>query len=32
MKILLPYCDFKIDDTNMVGGIENFMRRVYSEY
>jgi len=32
MKILLPYCEFEIDDTNMVGGIENFMRRVYSEY
>ena len=32
MKILLPYCDFKIDDTHIVGGIENFTRRVYSEY
>jgi len=32
MKILLPYCDFKIDDANIVGGIENFIRRVYTQY
>tara|TARA_B100000287_G_scaffold427107_1_gene476170 strand:- start:791 stop:1936 length:1146 start_codon:yes stop_codon:yes gene_type:complete len=32
MKILLPYCDFKINDVNMVGGIENFIKRVYHAY
>ena len=32
MKILLPYCEFKIDDDNIVGGIENFIRRVYNQY
>ena len=32
MKIVLPYYQFKIDDTIVVGGRENFIQKIHQEY
>ena len=32
MKILLPYCNFKMDDRVITGGIESFARKIFEEY